>query len=178
LERSGKVITLSEAREFRGWVEPATLAHVVELELKGFRAIDERECQVCCGTSAAAQCFAALDNPQAETFVAMTDNGPCAMFGAAPVDSVTKAIEEPGNCILWFLATEELFTIKKDFMRQISNWLDWLQRFYPVGINHVSVENHTALKWCEAVGFVLGPPEPHGRNNELFRMVRRTLSQP
>jgi hypothetical protein len=133
---------------------------------------------VSCGTSAAAQCFAALDNPQAETFVAMTEDGPAAMFGAAPIESVTQAIQAPGACILWFLATEELFTIKKDFMQQISLWLDWLQRFYPEGLNHVSCENHVALKWCEAVGFVLGDPEPHGRNHELFRMVRRTVPTP
>jgi hypothetical protein len=144
----------------------------VDLEAKGFREIDEFECQSSAGTSAAAQCFLALRNEQAETFTVMTDDGPVAMFGCLPV---VETGVPPGWCILWFLASPDLFEIKKDFMLQISNWLDWLQRFTPYGLNHVSADNHVALKWCEAVGFELKDIAPYGIHGDPFRVVLRVL---
>jgi len=102
----------------------------------------------------------------------MADGTPVAMFGAAPL--VGMGIE-PGLCVLWFLATDRLFEVRRDLMRQIGVWLDWLQRFSPTGINFVSVDNHIALAWCKAVGFEIGEPTPHGINGEMFRPVIRRL---
>jgi hypothetical protein len=142
------------------------------IEAIGFRAIDEFECQTNHGTTAAVQCFLALENPQAETFTVFKDDHPCAMFGCAPISGIGI---EPGMGVLWFLGNEGLFEIKKDFMRQISIWLDWLQRYTPVCINYVSVENTVALRWCKEVGFEIGEPEVTGQNGELFRRVTRSL---
>jgi hypothetical protein len=142
----------------------------VELEAKGFREIDNKECFSSTGTSAASQCFVALRNDQAETFTIMTDQGPVAMFGCLPI--IDQGVP-PGWCVLWFLATPDLFTVKKDFMQQVSGWLDWLQRFTPFGVNHVSAENTVALKWCQAVGFTVDIEAPYGLHGEPFRAVLR-----
>ena len=151
---------------------PARPEDISELAAQGFREIDEFECRAVTGTSAAEQCFASLKNPTAETFTVMADGTPVAMFGAAPL--VGMGIE-PGLCVLWFLATDRLFEVRYDLMRQIGVWLDWLQRFSPTGINFVSVDNHIALAWCKAVGFEIGEPTPHGINGEMFRPVIRRL---
>jgi hypothetical protein len=148
--------------------------HVVALEAKGFREIDEHECQSSAGTSAATQCFMALRNKSAETFTVVTDDGPIAMFGQCPI---VETGVEPGWCVLWFLATPDLFEVKKDFMLQISGWLDWLQRYSPYGINYVSVDNDIALKWCKAVGFDIQTTTPYGLHGEPFRAVLRILKK-
>lgn len=124
-----------------------------------------------CGTTAAEQCFAALDNPQAETFTVFADDKPVAMFGAAPYSEMGTP---PGTCVLWFLGTTGLFKIKKDFMAQVRYWMDWLQRYHPIGFNYVSADNAVSLKWAAAVGFRICQTEPHGRNGELFTLILRS----
>ena len=123
-----------------------------------------------CGTTAAEQCFVALDNPQAETFTVFADDKPVAMFGAAPYSEMGTP---PGTCILWFLGTTGLFKIKADFMRQVRDWMDWLQRYHPVGFNMVSAENDVSLKWAEAVGFTIHDTAPRGKNGEPFTLILR-----
>jgi hypothetical protein len=148
---------------------------VIELEVTGFRDIDNHECMVSQGTGAAAQCFLAIENIQGETFTVFADGHPCAMFGSAPVTDVGWPA---GHGVLWFLATPELFEITADFLGQLQNWLEYLQRFLPVCHNFVSQENTVALKWCAQAGFVLQEPVPYGKDNEPFIEVIRTVPTP
>jgi hypothetical protein len=142
----------------------------LEIAAQGFRAIDEFECQSMSGTTAAEQCFLALDNPTAETFTVFADDRPVAMFGASPFSDMGA---DPGTCVLWFLGSSGLFKIKKDFMTQVGHWLDWLQRYYPTGFNYVSADNHVSLRWCKAVGFMIGPTSRQGNAGELFTFIYR-----
>lgn len=125
-----------------------------------------------CGTTAVEQCFAAVDNPQAETFTVFADDQPVAMFGSAPWVELGSP---PGMCILWFLGSNGLFHIKRDFLIQVGYWLDWLQRHYHTGFNFVSADNHVSLRWCQSVGFQLGDTERRGPAGELFTFIFRKL---
>ena len=173
-EQNGKGRTVSVPQESkkRGHVEPALVEHVIAIEVEGFRKIDDWECQQSAGTSAAVECFKALNNPQGETFTVFADDHPCAMFGCAPISDDGWP---PGHGVLWFLASKGLFEIKSDFMIQVSNWMDYLQRYTPVCHNFVSVENTIALKWVVSVGFEVHEPAPYGKKGELFCQVVRRM---
>ena len=92
------------------------------------------------------------------------------MFGAVPFCEMGTP---PGTCILWFLGTTGLFKIKRDFMRQVESWMDWLQRFHPHGFNLVSADNQVSLKWAQAVGFQLMETTPRGARGTPFTLIIR-----
>lgn len=100
------------------------------------------------------------------------DNKPVAMFGAAPYAEMGTP---PGTCVLWMLSTERLVDIKRAFLDQVPGWLDYLQRFHPIGFNLISADNHVALKWAERVGFGLHETSPRGKNGELFTLILRKV---
>jgi hypothetical protein len=146
---------------------------VLALAARGFREIDEFECQVSCQTSAAEQCFVALDDPQAESFTIMGRGKPVAMFGATPVTGMNV---EPGVGIIWMLACNDIKRLDQDMQGQVHEWMDWLQRYLPVCYNYVSVDNDIALRWCKSVGFDIGKPEVYGNNGEEFcQIIRKTI---
>jgi hypothetical protein len=128
-----------------------------------------------CGTTAAEQCFAALDDPNAETFTVFADDVPCAMFGLTPNNEMGMP---PGAGVLWFLGTPLLYKIRKDFTKQVRHWLDWLQRAHPIGFNFISFDNHISLRWARSVGFTICQTESKGRNGELFTVILRQMDVP
>jgi hypothetical protein len=92
------------------------------------------------------------------------------MFGVAPVVGMGV---EPGVAVVWLLASDGLYEIKRDFLRQCVGWLDHLQRHYPLGINYVHTANKAAIEWCKHVGFELGPVQVYGQAGENFMQLTR-----
>ena len=60
------------------------------------------------------------------------------------------------GCI-WCIMTDELFNNKKykiQLIRKGRKWVDSLLKSYKILYNFVYAENHAAIKWLEALGFV------------------------
>ena len=77
----------------------------------------------------------------------------------------------PNGCI-WFVATDELFDNKKykiQLIRKGREWIDSLLKSYKLLYNFVYAENHTAIKWLEALGFVfINYHEKYGQHEKPF----------
>jgi hypothetical protein len=152
-------------------VVPATFEHVLEIEARGFRPEDERECWLSARDTCAVQCFKALRTPDAETYSIMVDGKAVGMFGAVPL----VAVDIPdGWGIIWMLGSAGFAEVREDFLDQCYHWADHLQRYRRTCINMIHCDNDAAVRWAEAMDFDLAGPEPFGEDGEFFwRAVRR-----
>ena len=75
------------------------------------------------------------------------------------------------GCI-WCIMTDELFENKKykiQLIRKGREWVDNLLKSYKVLYNFVYAENHAAIKWLEALGFVfIKYHEKYGQHEKPF----------
>lgn len=141
------------------------------IEVEGFRVADERECYSMCGDTAALQCYKALDTPDADTFTIMANDYPVGMFGVVPKIDLESV---PGQGIVWFLASNGLYDVKRSFIKQCPVWLTHLQRYYHHVENFVHMDNTVGLKWVEYLGFTLEGVVNHGILGERFMHVTKT----
>mgnify|MGYP001161202931 FL=1 len=76
-----------------------------------------------------------------------------------------------GGCI-FMICTDELFSNKKykiQLIRKGRKWVDSLLKSYKLLYNFVYAENHTAIKWLEALGFVfIKYHEKYGQHEKPF----------
>ena len=76
-----------------------------------------------------------------------------------------------GGCI-FMICTDELFSNKKykiQLIRKGRKWVDSLLKSYKLLYNFVYAENHTAIKWLEALGFVfINYHEKYGQHEKPF----------
>ena len=59
--------------------------------------------------------------------------------------------------VIWMVATDKLFENKKykiQLIRKGREWVESLLKSYDILYNFVYAENHAAIKWIEALGFV------------------------
>jgi hypothetical protein len=157
-------------QELRGWVLPATLEHVDEMEAYGFRDADELECQIVTATGAAEQCRQALSHPEHESYTIMSDEGPVGMFGVVPCVELGV---QPGVAVVWYLCTDRMYRLKHQFLAQNIVWLNHMQRYYPTVFNYVHDENKKGKEWCKFLGFDFVECVPYGSNGELFWLIKR-----
>jgi hypothetical protein len=153
-------------------VQPARRSDILAIEATGWREADEHECVAASGNGCTENCFLALDAADNETYTIMNEGYPVGMFGVVPL--VGMGIP-PGWGTVWLLAAHGLYGIRRDFLRQCTNWIDHLQRFYPCVTNFVHVENRPAIAWCQYVGFNLGPVQKYGVAGEHFMQITRSL---
>lgn len=74
----------------------------------------------------------------------------------------------------WMLASEELKTIRKSFLRDCRGYLEsWLE-YHGYLEGYVWTQNAVHIKWLEWLGFQFDPPAPFGINNELFMRFHMT----
>jgi len=70
------------------------------------------------------------------------------------------------------ICTDELFSNKKykiQLIRKGRKWVDSLLKSYKLLYNFVYAENHSAIKWLEALGFVfIKYHEKYGQHEKPF----------
>lgn len=146
---------------------------MVAVEVLGWREEDQAECLAVDGNGCAENCYQAMDMAESETYTIMNDGYPIGMFGVTPL--VGMGIP-PGWGTAWLLASNGLYSIKKEFLQQCPLWLDHLQRHYPVVTNFVHVKNTPGLRWCQYVGFSFATTAvPYGIAGEKFIQVTRSI---
>lgn len=81
---------------------------------------------------------------------------PFSMFGCTPVEFVgTKGL-------IWMLATEELYTVRLEFLRYSRHFVDILLQDYPILFNYVDARNVKSIIWLKRIGAEIKEAKPHG----------------
>lgn len=68
----------------------------------------------------------------------------------------------------WMLATDDIKSIRKDFLRGCKPYVEDMHKDYPMLTNFVWVENDVHILWLKWLGFEFTEPKPLGKNQELF----------
>lgn len=95
---------------------------------------------------------------------------PAVMFGTYRASMLT------GNGVVWMLATDDIYGIKKDFLVRCQHFVDEMQRGYTVIYNHVDQRNMVSKRWLRWLGFTIEPAFPYGIRGRPFHRFHRTDS--
>lgn len=72
---------------------------------------------------------------------------PIGMFGVAP------SYLNPQTGMVWLLSSDQLFSIRKSFLKQCRLYIDQMLKIYPCLINYVDCRNTQTLRWLRWCGF-------------------------
>jgi hypothetical protein len=73
------------------------------------------------------------------------------------------------KAMIWFLATDELDSIRRRFLKHSKKFVNMFLNLYPYLYNYVDSRNLESIKWLEFCGAKIGDPIPYGVMNEPFR---------
>jgi hypothetical protein len=88
------------------------------------------------------------------------------MFGAAPFQ-----IGEPGEGVAWMLASPEIASIRKTFLKEAKREVDAMHEHFHLLVNAVWKRNTVSLRWLHWLGFNEGDIAP--LNGEPFVFIYR-----
>lgn len=144
--------------------QPGDLAQIVA---QGLRKSDNDEIE-----GLGQRPFVALSNsiqstaPHCMTVVA--GDLPVAVFGAAEV--------RPGVGTPWFLATDGIYLVSREFAKQTQSWVNWMNAQFPFLMNLMSDDNRVSKRWLRNAGFTIHPPKPIGVDGKLYCPFTRRRS--
>lgn len=82
------------------------------------------------------------------------DDVPAAMFGVVAQD------DRHERAIVWLLGSDDILTIRRQFLRESRQWLKVISRGYDRLYNVVHKDNSVHLRWLQWLGFYFGEPIP------------------
>ncbi len=145
-------------------IVPATQAHA-DVIAANPRQADEVEVRASCGLSVGWALRYGL-RKSSKVWTAIIDGIPVCMFGVTLTSAIT------GTGTVWCLASSEMSkpAVRRQFIEHSPHVLQAVQERFPGTLfNAVDVRNLSAIRWLKWMGFKLLPPEPMGRNGELFQ---------
>lgn len=95
-------------------------------------------------------------------WTALINGEPAVMFGVCDKSILTR------TGIPWLLATDELMSIKKQFLTYSKEYIQKSMKGYNVLENHVHVDNKLSIRWLKWIGFTLVEKIPFGIEGEMF----------
>lgn len=105
-----------------------------------------------------------------QTFVAVAQGVPVAIFGCAEYGSLLAPVGVP-----WLLGTEAIRRHRRVLQRWARHYIAAMLQEYPRLFNAVHADNTVAVRWLKALGFHLHPATPappHGAMFHVFEMSR------
>lgn len=149
-------------------IVPATAAHIEEM-LPHVRQVDIDEFQATNGWDARRVLDVGL---RTSTFccAGIASGKVITIFGVAPGSMIG------GTGIPWLVATDELVTYQRTFLRRCQHVVNAMLTVYPYLENYVDERNHVAKTWLRWLGFELEEAAPfglHGLNFHRFHMERK-----
>jgi hypothetical protein len=126
--------------------EHTDLGEVLRLKL---REIDQIECRAATGLTVQQSLYESLSTSKDVLWVITIDKRIIGVFGVAPLWN--------GAGAPWLLATDELPTITRRFLRDSKAVIDIWRRNYSCLTNFVAVENTEAIRWLTWLGFTILP---------------------
>lgn len=130
-----------------GWVEPATEADAEIIIARGLREQDVQEMGAL-GQAPDEALLGSFRESAPLAFTIKADEDPVGMFGVAAHPSLRR------TGVVWMLASEGLYTIKRDLITQAPGWIEHLNTLYPTLTNVVDERNTVSTRWLERLGFV------------------------
>jgi len=97
-----------------------------------------------------------------KAWTALLDGEPFVMFGVTDGDLLT------GLGIPWLLATDELDTVSRDFLKYTKEYMPQVINGYSRLQNYVHAENTQSILWLKWIGFTLREKLRFGYDNEYF----------
>ncbi|MDD4951001.1 MAG: hypothetical protein PHV85_00500 [Desulfovibrionaceae bacterium] len=97
---------------------------------------------------------------------ARLDGRACALWGVGPGP-------DPDVGAPWLLAAAEFFEAGLRIARASRRFIVVMNERFSILENFVSVDNATAIRWIEWMGFDLSGPVPHGPRGRWFYKFRR-----
>ena len=91
------------------------------------------------------------------------NGNPIAMFGIVPETVLGH------KATVWFLASDDLKSIKRRFLRHSRRFIDMMLEFYPFIQNYVDDRNTDSIEWLKFCGARIKSPEAYGIDKKLFR---------
>lgn len=143
---SGRATSRAGAPECRGWVEPTRPIHIEEVLAQGLREQDVDELAAL-GQLPEVALVQSYELSAPHCFSIMADGRAVGLFGAAD-------LPEPGQGTPWMLASDGIFTVVRDFVRQAPRWVEYLNHIHPVLHNIVHLENTVSIRWLGRMGFL------------------------
>ncbi len=87
---------------------------------------------------------------------------PIGVFGVS-------ALSPLASCgIPWLMATEELASIARPFLRECKQYVQRMHNLFPHLENYVHAENSVACAWLRWLGFYFDEAKPYGKHKALF----------
>jgi hypothetical protein len=105
-----------------------------------------------------------------QTFLAVADGLPAALFGCAEYGSLLAPVGVP-----WMLGTDAVARHRRVLQRWARRYIEAMLQEYPRLFNAVHAENTVSVRWLQALGFTLHPATPappHGAPFRVFEMSR------
>lgn len=93
----------------------------------------------------------------------IVNSNPIGMFGIAP-DIILG-----DKASVWFLASDELESIGRRFIKNSRRFIDIMLDYYPYLFNFVDERNQESIKWLRLCGATIEEPQPYGKENLPFR---------
>lgn len=146
-------------------IVPATQAHADHIGANP-RPADEAEVRASCGLSVGWALRYGL-RKSAKAWAVLMDDEPVCMFGV----TLTSAITGSGS--VWCLGSKAMGRrdVQRVFIEHSKGVLQAVQERFPGTLfNCVDVRNYAAIRWLKWMGFTLLPPQPLGKNGELFQV--------
>lgn len=100
----------------------------------------------------------------------MQDDTPIGMFGVSSV----SVLGDTG--VPWLLGTDQMLTIKRQFIRESARYLGEVLNLYPRLENYVHADNSASLKWLKWLDFNLSGPFSVGPEMADFYKFERALN--
>jgi hypothetical protein len=97
------------------------------------------------------------------TMTVVSDDLPVAVFGVVRTEHEGRFYGSP-----WFLGTDGIYTVAREFARQTIHWVNWMNAQYPTLMNVMSDSNRLSKRWLRNAGFTVHPPRPLGVDGKLY----------
>lgn len=130
------------------------------------RPSDKKEIMLATGKQPAGEIIKSW-NDSIKKWVVLKDDTPVALFGVDAVDCLRGSP--------WFVATEEIGTIKAFLLKNSFKYINEMKKGFNVLSNVVSAENKVSINWLKWCGFTVGEPIVYGPFNSLFCPFRMCL---
>jgi len=99
-----------------------------------------------------------------ELCLTIEKNGiPIGMFGITPPTLLADTAS------VWLLATQELETLNKSFVKESKGFIEMFLARYPTLENYIDANNIKSFIWLKRCGAKIDPPALYGVEKKLFR---------
>lgn len=127
------------------YYRPATLDDVYDLAPK-LREADVQEVKDAAGVDPLTALLVSFNHAAEANSIIAPDGEVIGMFGVNPTP-------DPLLATAWMLCSDRLPEVRKEFIPQSLEWVERVNKEYPILFNYVAKDNRAAVRWLRYLGF-------------------------